>query len=101
MQIFLNLCESCQQKKSGIKKDIVVKPIFSSLMNSRCQVDLIDFHSRSDGNYKYVLVYQEEVAAQILDIFLIFGALCILQSDNGRELKNKTITNAIKDRTLA
>ena len=33
----------------------------------------------------------EEVAANLLDIFLLFGAPAILQSDNGRELVNGVI----------
>jgi len=77
-------------------------------MNSRCQVDLIDMQVQPDGNYRFILVYQdhltkyvllkplahkraEEVAYILLDIFTTFGALCILQSDNGREFVNKVI----------
>lgn len=105
---FINLCELCQQKRSGIKKGIVVKPIISTHMNSRCQVDLIDFQSQPDGEFKFIFVYQdhltkfvvlrpltskraEEVAAQLLDVFLLLGAPCILQSDNGREFVNRII----------
>ncbi|XP_014212060.1 KRAB-A domain-containing protein 2-like [Copidosoma floridanum] len=51
IQLFLNLCEPCQQKKKGIKKGIVVKPIISHHFNSRCQIDLIDFQSQPDGEY--------------------------------------------------
>jgi len=35
----------------------------------------------------------EEVAYQLMDIFCIFGATFILQSDNGREFVYKTIEN--------
>lgn len=108
IKIFLNFCESCQQKRKAGRKGVVVKPMIFSHMNSRCQVDLIDFQSQPDGNYKFILVYQdhltkflvlrplqtkraEEVAGQLLDIFLLFGAPCILQSDNGREFCNKLI----------
>ncbi|XP_055928730.1 KRAB-A domain-containing protein 2-like [Argiope bruennichi] len=75
-------------------------------MNSCCQVDLIDMQSQADN--EFIMVYQdhltkfvllqplqskraEEVALQVLDIFLIFGAPCILQSDNGREFVNSVI----------
>lgn len=78
--------------------------IFSE-MNSRTQVDLIDMQSQADGEYRFIMVYQdhvtkfvqikalktkraEEVAKHIIDIFCIFGAPMILQSDNGREFVN-------------
>jgi len=35
----------------------------------------------------------EEVAYQLMDIFCMFGAPFILQSDNGREFANKIIQN--------
>ena len=82
--------------------------IFSE-MNSRAQVDLIDMQSQPDGDLKWILVYQDhltkfvqlrpvtskrapEIAYQLLDIFSIFGAPSILQSDNGREFVNSVIT---------
>ncbi|XP_055947020.1 KRAB-A domain-containing protein 2-like [Argiope bruennichi] len=108
IKVFLNFCESCQQKRKAGRKNVVVKPMIFSHMNSRCQVYLIDFQSQPDGNYKFILVYQdhltkfvvlrplqtkraEEIAGQLLDISPMFGAPCILQSDNGREFCNKLI----------
>lgn len=110
IMIYLRLCKSCQMKLKSGKKGIVVKPILSNEMNSRCQVDLIDMQTNPDGNYKFILVYQdhltkfvqlrplnsktaEEVAKVLLDIFCIFGAPSILQSDNGREFANKVVDN--------
>ena len=78
--------------------------IFSK-MDSRAQVDLIDMQSQSDGDRKWTLVYQDhltkfvqlhpvtskrapEIAYQLLDIFSIFRAPSILQSDNGKEFVN-------------
>lgn len=83
--------------------------VFSE-MNSRCQVDLIDMQSQPDGKYKFIMVYKdhltksiqlrtlickraEEVAKNLLDIFCIFGAPSILQSDNGREFVNRIIND--------
>lgn len=58
-------------------------------MNSRCQVDLIDMQSNTDGDFKFIMVYHltkfvqlraltskraVEVAYKLLDIFCIFGA---------------------------
>ena len=93
----------CQEKTKRQKtKGVVVKPILSSDFSSRCQVDLIDFQSMDDGQYKWIMVYQDrltkfvvlrpltskracEVASQLMDIFALLGAPVILQSDNGSE----------------
>ena len=80
-----------------------------SEMNSRAQVNLTDTESQPDGDLKWILVYQDyltklvqfhpvtskrtpEIACQLLDIFSIFGAPSILQSDNGREFVNSVTT---------
>ena len=77
-------------------------------MNSRAQVDMIDMQSQPDGDYKWILVYQDhltkfvqirptkskratEVAYNLLDTFCTFGAPSVLQSDNGREFSNSVI----------
>nr|XP_022902149.1 KRAB-A domain-containing protein 2-like [Onthophagus taurus] len=110
VELYLQLCEPCQPKQKGIKKGIVVKPILSSEFNSRCQVDLIDYQSHPDREYKFVMVYQdhprkfvilralktqraEEVAYNLLDIFTLIGAPAILQSDNGREFSNQIVSS--------
>jgi hypothetical protein len=63
----------------------------------------MDFQSKPDGKYKFIMVYQDhlttfcnikpltskkasEVVFKLIDVFTIFGAPRILQSDNGREL---------------
>lgn len=38
VMFFIQLCEECHLKKSKVRKSIVVKPIVSNEMNSRCQV---------------------------------------------------------------
>lgn len=108
INIFLSMCETCQRKKSMKKKGFVSKPILHTEMNSRCQVDLIDMQAHPDREFKFIMVYQdhltkfvllralqtkraEEVAYQLTDIFLTFGAPCILHSDNGREFVNSVI----------
>jgi hypothetical protein len=106
---FLSMCETCQEKKkTKKKKGLVSKPILYSEMNSCCQVDLTDMESQTDHEFKFIMVYQdhltkfvllralqsqrvEEVAYQLTDIFLTFGAPCILHSDNGREFINSVI----------
>lgn len=91
VMLYLNLCKRCQMKRSSPKKGIVVKPMISSELNSRCQVYLIDLHSNRNGEYKFIMVYQdnltkfvqirplktksaEEAAYHVLTIFLTFGA---------------------------
>ena len=107
--VYLSLCFSCLKKSKVLKKGLVFKPMIFSEMKYRAQVDLIDMQSQPDGDLKWILVYQNhltkfvklplvrskrvpEIAYQLLDIFSIFGAPSILQSDNGRELVNSVIT---------
>lgn len=109
IMLYLNLCEFCRKKCGISKKVLEVKPIvISKAMNSRCQIDLIDMQTQPDGDYKFILVYQdqltkfvnlrplthkraEEVARVLLDIFTTFGAPAILQSDDGREFANEVV----------
>lgn len=107
IEFFIQCCKSCNEKKHG-KQKIVVRPIVSKDFNERGQVDLIDFQSLPDKQYKWIMNYQdhstkflflrpmetkraEEVASNLLSIFLLIGAPKILQSDNGREFVNKVI----------
>ncbi|KAJ8720572.1 hypothetical protein PYW08_006037 [Mythimna loreyi] len=102
INIFLQLCKTCLSKKSFPKTGIVVKPLITDDFNRRGQVDLVDFQSSPDGEYKWMLQYQDhltkfcflrplkskeakEVAIEILKIFLEVGCPNILQSDSGRE----------------
>ena len=108
IMIYLNLCTSCLKKSKVAKKGLVVKPMLFKEMNSRAQVDMIDMQSQPDGDYKWILVYQDhftkfvqirptkskratEVAYNLLDTFCTFGAPSVLQSDNGREFSNSVI----------
>ena len=59
--LYLNLCKQCQMKHNAPKKGIVVKPMISSELNSRCQIDLIDLQSNSDGEYKFIMMYQDHL----------------------------------------
>lgn len=96
IEMFLDLCETCQLKKKQAKKGLVVKPILSKSFNSRCQVDLVDMQSQPDGEYRFIMVYQdhltkfvqlralktktaEAVTKKLRKIFSIFGAPHILQ----------------------
>lgn len=104
----LDNCHSCLKKWVHPKKGIVVKPMVFNKVNVRAQVDLIDFQTCPDGDYKFILNYQDhlskslslralkskraaEVAYHLVGIFCIFGAPSVLQSDNGQRFVNSAI----------
>uniref|UniRef100_A0A8C0JS55 SCAN domain containing 3 n=1 Tax=Canis lupus dingo TaxID=286419 RepID=A0A8C0JS55_CANLU len=106
IMLYLTLCKPCQQKNSKLKKVLTSKPIKE--VNSRCQVDLIDMQSSPDGEYKFIMHYQDlhtklsflrslkskrpkEIAHALLDIFTIIGAPSVLQSNNGREFSSQIV----------
>lgn len=108
VQMYLDLCIICEQKRSQKKKGIVVKPLLYNEINERAQVDLIDMQTCPDGEYKFIMTYQDHltkyvvlrplksksasaVAYELLDIFCNYSAPSVLQSDNGREFVNKII----------
>ena len=96
LNLFKEMCEECQLKKRKIaSKGLVVKPLLSKDFNSRGQVDLVDMQSMPDGDFKFIMHYQDhltkfsvlraltskralEVGFQLLDIFLLSGAPHIL-----------------------
>lgn len=107
---FKENCEQCLLKESTVKKGITVRPIIHKEMNARAQVDLIDMQTSADGKYRFIMVLQDhltkfvhlraltrkeaqQVATELVPIFLEFGAPSILQSDNGREFANAIINS--------
>jgi len=46
IQLYLDMCETCQLKKSKVQKSVVVKPIVSNNLNSHCQVTSYTVSSR-------------------------------------------------------
>lgn len=90
-------------EKKCSKKGLVVTPILGREMNTMCQVQSISSPKEmininlylfikiiSSNMYNSVQWRAKEVAC-VLDIFRIFGAQSILQSDNGREFANKIV----------
>lgn len=80
----------------------MIRPITAKDFNDRAQIDLVDFQSLPDGDFKFILYYQDfltkyhllralpcktavNVAKHLFQIFIDFGAPSILQSDNERE----------------
>lgn len=112
VEIYGQLCKTCNLKKTQKHAGLVIKPIISKDFNVRGQVDLIDLQSCADGSYKWLLNYQDhstkflylrplqtkraaEVAIELLKIFLLQGAPVILQSDNGREFTAEVIKELV------
>ncbi|XP_037780055.1 KRAB-A domain-containing protein 2-like [Penaeus monodon] len=107
-----NPCITCQEKRKRNKTaGGVVKPLLSSEFNSLGQVDLVDMQPLPQAHFSWIMVYQchltkfvilraltskraAEVSFQLLDIFHLFGAPAILQSDNGSGFTAKTKTSA-------
>ncbi|GFO11639.1 integrase core domain protein [Plakobranchus ocellatus] len=89
-----------------IWREAVTDAANKTVMKLYTEVDLIDFQSRPDEQYKFMMVYyldhltnfvvlralkrkcEEEVAYKLVDIFTLLGALTVLQSYNGREFAN-------------
>ena len=102
---FVKCCPHCIQARPRKPKAAGHKPIRTKGFASRGQVDLIDFQSFPDRDFKWLLVYVDHgikfcqlvpltskradgVAVALLKIFSTIGAPAILQSDNGREFSN-------------
>lgn len=110
VELFKSLCVECTKKRKRYAvKGVVVRPILTREYGSRGQVDLVDMQSMPHNQYKWIMVFQDhltkycilrplstkrasEVAYQLTDIFLLFGAPQILQSDNGTEFTASVIT---------
>ena len=91
--IFVSVCLTCNKKQVAPKKEIVA--IISDGFNMRGQVDSIDFQSCKDGEFKWLMNYQDHetnfshlrplkskqvanVAEELSKIFFTFGAPRIL-----------------------
>lgn len=101
VELFVFICDVCEKKHLNPRKNIVTQPIVSKDFNVRRQVNLIDLQSAPDGDFKWLMTYQDNTT-KFLHLRLLhskrarscvgttknilkFGAPYILQSDNGRE----------------
>ncbi|CAF0787964.1 unnamed protein product [Didymodactylos carnosus] len=88
-------------------------PTVTHLMNRLCEYDMIDLQNAHDGEYFYVLVYQDyltkftqlrplknkaalEVATNLMDIFCIFGPPLVLQSNVDLQIENNTVQQTLE-----
>ena len=102
--LFLKHCRICNKRKYNFKKNQEkiqrkIELIIKNEIFYLATVNIIDMKSRSDDEFKYILVFQEhltkfvilkalkttnasETVKHLLDIFCMFGAPSVLQSDN-------------------
>lgn len=105
IKIFLDLCRVCMTHKNNFRYNfkstpIPIKPISSNDFNLSGQINILDFQTNPDKDYKWLLHYQDqttkfsflrplkskdvkEVALEVLKIFLQTGCPNILQSSDG------------------
>ncbi|XP_064112756.1 KRAB-A domain-containing protein 2-like [Macrobrachium nipponense] len=62
ISIYKSLCIDCQRtRKRPTTKGTVVRPILTKNFGSRSQVDLVDMQAMKQGNYKWIMVYQDHL----------------------------------------
>ncbi|XP_028691834.2 KRAB-A domain-containing protein 2 isoform X1 [Macaca mulatta] len=106
--LYLTLCKQCHQKNPVPKKGLPPKPMTFKDIDSTCQVEILDMQSSADGEFKFILYYQDhltkfiilrplrtkqarEVVSVLLDIFTILGTPTVLDSDSGVEFTNEVV----------
>lgn len=101
-KLFTDTCPRCIERQQRNRPTAGLRPIITRGFNVRGQVDLIDFQSMPDGNFRFLLNYIDHgikflfsvpiiakrascIALALFEIFTIIGPPMILQSDNGSE----------------
>lgn len=104
---YVKQCALCSTHK-GKSKQSPARPIVSTNFLTRVQVDLTYMGSIPDGGYKWICHARDhftkfswtsplkskstsEVAKTLYNIFIVFGAPLILQTDNGTEFTSSII----------
>ena len=115
-KIFTDCCPQCIRVLQGRRPVTGIKNIVTEGFGVRGQVDLIDFQSMPDGEFKYLLNYIDHgikkltsvplvskrassVAVALFGIFTEQGPPSILQTDNGGEFSGSA-TNHVGYRLL-
>ncbi len=106
---FTDTCPRCIERQKRTRPTAGLRPIVTSGFNTRGQVDLIDFQSMPDGDFRFLLNYIDHgikflfsipitrkkgscIAMALFHIFTIIGPPMILQSDNGSEFHGAAMT---------
>jgi hypothetical protein len=61
VSIFVEMCPLCAVDKSIPSRKSVREPIMTDTFNDRGQVDLIDMQSNPDGEFRWILHYQDHL----------------------------------------
>lgn len=101
-KLFTDTCPHCIEHRDRNRPVAGLRPIITRGFNVRGQVDLVDFQSMPDGEFRFLLNYIDHgikflfsipivrkrascIALALFQIFTIIGPPMILQSDNGSE----------------
>lgn len=67
IRAYLDNCKYCAENKMRrMTTGCVVKPILSSKFNERAQMDLIDMQSVQDGDFRWIMVYQDHLTKYVV-----------------------------------
>jgi hypothetical protein len=108
-KLYTETCPICIGREVGNKPPVGVRPILTIGFGTRGQVDIIDFQSLPNGEFKYLLNYIDHgikflfsiplkfkralcIAYALLEIFTMIGPPMILQSNNGKEFLQAAMT---------
>ena len=108
-KMFTDLCPRCIQRHQRTRPVAGLRPIITNGFNVRGQVDLVDFQSMPDGEFRFLLNYIDHgikflfsvpivrkrascIAIALLQIFTVIGPPMILQSDNGSEFHGAALS---------
>ena len=109
-KLFTSTCPICIQRETRLRPTPGIKPIVTRGLGTRGQVDLIDFQSMPNGEFRFLLNYVDHgvkflfsipltrkrascIAIALLEIFTLIGPPMILQSDNGLEFSGAAMTS--------
>ena len=100
ISLFIELCVGCA--KSKVKKgykNSVVKPLVSDDFNSRGQVDLIDYQSQPDGQYRFGLEFVAEIIRELKSLWpecvIVHGRPRHPQSQGSVERSNQDVEKMV------
>jgi len=109
-KLFTDLCPRCIERHQRNRPTAGIRPIITNGFNVRGQVDLVDFQSMPDGEFRFLLNYIDHgikilfsiplvrkrascIAIALFQIFTMIGPPMILQSDNGSEFHGAALNN--------